>query len=40
MVKARQSIEREREHEGIGVLDRIRERKPGSDSGYYLVEPF
>ena len=32
--------EREREHEGIGVPDRTRERKPRSDSGYDLVEPF
>ena len=30
----------EKEHEGIGVPDRTRERRPGSDSGYYLVEPF
>jgi hypothetical protein len=31
---------REREHEGIGVPDRTRERIPGSDTSCYLAEPF
>jgi hypothetical protein len=31
---------RERGHEGIGVPDRTRERRPESDSSCYLVEPF
>ena len=31
---------RKKEREGIGVPDRTRERKPGSDSSCYLTEPF